>query len=645
MLAHKYTDTDLIVKGISGQFYTFIHVAWAMICQTINFSMRKVKSTLVHCASIKGVINMGLRGKLFIVVGVWFVGLVIFALIAWNTVNITAINGKQYQRIVLGKDLIADILPPPEYIIESYFDVLKMLGDTDSNTIKESVDRAKGLLEEYKTRHEFWLKSLPEGRLRQEMISSSYNPAMEFYRIRDKDFLPALLAGNIDKARAIAYGPLMDNFLKHRAAILNVVKMATDELQMEESKASQTIQNRFYLIIIVGSVITIMGLVFSLFLIRRILAQLGGEPEEVKLIASAVAEGDLTAVLDHDRPGDSIYGVLREMTGRLSQIVSKISGSAEMVASGSGEISQGNQDLSERTQQQAAALEETASAVEQLTSSVKQNSDNSAHATRLAQKTADMAKAGDMAVERAVAAMGEVAESSKKISDIITVVNEIAFQTNLLALNAAVEAARAGEVGRGFAVVAGEVRNLAARSASAAKEIQELITDSVNKVENGNELVAESRRVLKNVIENVQRVADTISEISAASVEQASGIDEVNRAVGQMDQGVQHNAALVEESASASEELAATAEELRSQVARFKLGNHSSLHKTSQSPETKSKIKPLAGPQSTSTPKNLKAGSLKAEAVKKKESPVKSKKPPADNDFLAENSLEGFDEF
>ena len=388
--------------------------------------------------------------------------------------------------------------------------------------------------------------------------------------------------------------------------------------------------------VVVGGLIAalILGIILAIVITRSVTVPITATVAAV----AAAAKGDFSTEIKRDFlvRGDELGQMLRDvqaMNENLSVTMQEVAQATDTVANSANEISQGNQDLSERTQQQAAALEETASAMEQLTSSVKQNADNSAQANTLAKKTADMALAGGAAVERTVDAMAAVTDSSKKISDIINVVNEIAFQTNLLALNAAVEAARAGEVGRGFAVVAGEVRNLAGRSASAAKEIQELITDSVDKVENGNELVAESGRLLTNIIENVQSVADTIQEISSASSEQASGIDEVNRAVAQMDQGVQQNASLVEESASASEEMAGTAEQMRSIVNMFKLRNPGA--------SVSGKVKrPPSDAKPTAKPAAKQVATQKAAA---KETP-KPKQSDQD-DFFGDASLEGFEEF
>ncbi len=237
----------------------------------------------------------------------------------------------------------------------------------------------------------------------------------------------------------------------------------------------------------------------------------------------------------------------------------------------------GNTNLSQRTEEQAASLEETSSAMEEMTSTIQQNAGNSKQANSLAQSARDTAENGGRVVGEAVAAMEAINESSKKISDIIGVIDEIAFQTNLLALNASVEAARAGDQGRGFAVVADEVRNLAGRSATAAKEIKELIQDSSSKVEEGSGLVNQSGETLEEIVNSVKKVSDIVAEISTASEEQAAGIDEVNKAVIQMDELTQQNAALVEEAAAASESLGEQAESLERLIRFFNVGEESAV--------------------------------------------------------------------
>ena len=293
---------------------------------------------------------------------------------------------------------------------------------------------------------------------------------------------------------------------------------------------------------------------------------------QVSEVAQRAAEGDLTkrvTVTSKDELG-TMGLAMNTMLDNLVQVVAEVRQAAEHVSTASGEITQGNEDLSQRTSAQAGALEETSSSMEEMTSTIKQNADNAKQANQLAVAAREVAEKGGSVTDKAVEAMAEINKSSKKIADIINVIDEIAFQTNLLALNAAVEAARAGEQGRGFAVVASEVRNLAQRSATAAKEIKALINESVQKVGDGSELVNRSGQTLADIVNSVKRVTDIISEISAASQEQAAGIDQVNKAVMQMDQGTQQNAALVEEATSASQSMKQQASELLQQVAFFK---------------------------------------------------------------------------
>ncbi|MGJ9417816.1 methyl-accepting chemotaxis protein [Massilia sp. CMS3.1] len=290
-------------------------------------------------------------------------------------------------------------------------------------------------------------------------------------------------------------------------------------------------------------------------------------------VATTVAAGDLRAQIDvqsNDETGQ-LLGALKAMNTSLTQIVTKVRSGAETIALASGEIARGNMDLSSRTEQQAGALEETASSMEELTSTMKQNADNARQANQLAISACDVAQKGGKVVERAVTTMGSISESAKQIVDIIGVIDSIAFQTNILALNAAVEAARAGEQGRGFAVVASEVRNLAQRSATAAKEIKLLINASVERVEAGSVLVNEAGTTMTDIVTSVKRVMDIIGEISTASSEQGAGIEQVNHAVTEMDSATQQNAALVEEAAAAAQSLREQTMALNQVVSVFKL--------------------------------------------------------------------------
>jgi methyl-accepting chemotaxis protein len=302
---------------------------------------------------------------------------------------------------------------------------------------------------------------------------------------------------------------------------------------------------------------------------------------DLATVFNALAKGDLTCSIDRDYQGEleKLKNSVNTTIAKLTEIMTTIIQSARSVKNAAEEISQANFSLNQRTEEQASALEQTAASMQQMTSSVQQNADNAKQATQLAVTARDMAEKGGSVVNAAVSAMREISNSSREITDIIDVIDDIAFQTNLLALNAAVEAARAGEQGRGFAVVAAEVRNLAQRSASAAKEIKTLIQDSVGKVEEGTKLVNQSGTTLDDIVVSVKKVSDIISEIAAASQEQSSGIHQVNKAVTQMDEMTQQNAAMVEEAASASESMAEQAQVLREQTDFFTINADLDMNK------------------------------------------------------------------
>ena len=298
-----------------------------------------------------------------------------------------------------------------------------------------------------------------------------------------------------------------------------------------------------------------------------------GSLNDIARIASALSQGDLTQTIDKDYPG-TFGQVIAGMNGtveNLKGLVGDIKDSTDTIGAAAKEIAAGNNDLSYRTEEQAASLEQTAASMEQLTSTVHHNSENAKHANQLAIGAMDIAGKGAAVVEQVVTTMEGINEAARKIVDIISVIDSIAFQTNILALNAAVEAARAGEQGRGFAVVAVEVRNLAQRAAAASGEIKTLIGDSVEKVEDGSKLVAQAGKTMKEIVNSIHTVTVLMSEISAASDEQTSGIEQVGQAITQMDDVTQQNAALVEQAAAAAESLEEQTQHLSGTVANFKL--------------------------------------------------------------------------
>ena len=315
-----------------------------------------------------------------------------------------------------------------------------------------------------------------------------------------------------------------------------------------------------------------LGLAMGTFALKCLRRQLGGEASEVASIANAVADGDLTVTIRAEGlPPDSVMAATARMQASLVQMVTRVRSISSNLAGGAGEIASGNADLSSRTEQQAAALERTSSTMDQLGTTVAHNADNAQRANSLAESASTIAARGGQVVGDAVGTMRGIHDSSRKIVDIIGVIDSIAFQTNILALNAAVEAARAGEQGRGFAVVASEVRLLAQRSAEAAKEIKTLITDSTQRVEQGSALVGQAGETMQEVVQAIRSVAVIVGEISSASTQQRSGVDQVSEAVRQLDQTTQQNAALAEQSAAAAEALTTQAKELVAAVEVFRL--------------------------------------------------------------------------
>ncbi|WP_050465037.1 methyl-accepting chemotaxis protein [Herbaspirillum autotrophicum] len=334
------------------------------------------------------------------------------------------------------------------------------------------------------------------------------------------------------------------------------------------------------------ALITLFLCVIVVFNNRSILRTIGGDPAHAADVANRISDGDLSLSIDTAASDNkSLLFAIKRMRDSLLQTITDIKSSAHTIATASSEIASGNLDLSNRTEQQAGSLEETASAMEELTSTVKQNADNARQANQLAVSASEVAIQGGSVVGQVIDTMASINESSRKIVDIISVIDGIAFQTNILALNAAVEAARAGEQGRGFAVVASEVRSLAQRSAAAAKEIKTLIDDSVEKVGNGSKLVEQAGATMNEVVSSVRRVTDIVGEISSASQEQSAGINEVGQAITQMDESTQQNAALVEQAAAAAQSLQDQAGTLAQLIGKFKLDqNQISTHVQSAVP-------------------------------------------------------------
>jgi len=408
------------------------------------------------------------------------------------------------------------------------------------------------------------------------MVDGEREEAQRFQEARAKfvgealrPIVEALRAGDTARATPLVHGPMIELFAPVRAAINALIQTQLDEA----AKANQSSQSTYEIVRNVCLSGMALGLILAGVVGAMLVKSIVRPLDEAVRIAGAVADGDLTQdirVRANDETGH-LMRALNEMNAGLARIVGRVRAGTDTIASASGQIATGNLDLSTRTEQQAASLERTATSMEELTSTVRQNADNARQANTLAQSASEVAARGGTVVTQVVATMGAINASAARIADIIGVIDGIAFQTNILALNAAVEAARAGEQGRGFAVVASEVRNLAQRSAAAAKEIKSLIDESVQKVHHGSELVDQAGATMGEIVGSINRVTDIMAEIMAASQEQSTGIEEVNRAILQMDQATQQNAALVEEASAAAQQLREEADSLALAVGAFRI--------------------------------------------------------------------------
>ena len=515
--------------------------------------------------------SLGLRARLFGLVGM--LGVMLLAGAAIGLVSMARQN-EGTRQIYEGE------MAPAQMVGNIRTDSLKafiVLGE--AATMVGKADQVKQKLTEY-TRYQNELLDLKK-QFSALPMSPAVTAAFKDYVSTDKDYEQA----NDD---------VLDALKQNDTSVADLLQMEVRPLLMQRQEAlgklgdAQRIEassifhaqvTSYERIRMVTVIALVIGLLFALLrsavLVRSIVNALN---YAIKL-ADEIAEGKL----GHDiqvRGTDELsrlLAALRAMDKRLVDIVSDVRHGSDEVSTAAQQIARGNDDLSQRTQEQASSLEETASSMEEMTSTVKQNAENASHANQLARGAREQAERGGEVVSQAVTAMREINSSSRKISDIVSLIDEIAFQTNLLALNAAVEAARAGEQGRGFAVVATEVRHLAQRSAGAAKEIKLLINDSADKVKAGSELVDQSGKALSEIVDSVKKVTDIVAEIAAASQEQSAGIDQVNNAVSQMDEMTQQNAALVEEASAAARAMHEQASELTRQVGFFRVAGDTAV--------------------------------------------------------------------
>ena len=514
--------------------------------------------------------NLRIRTKLALLLGALLLGAVAFAALGRHVLTTVAVNGPIYQSVVRGQDLLNEVAPPTVSLLQSYFIVLQMLEEPERAKLEHLVELGRQARDRYESRSQFWSTQLADGALKDLLAVRARGPAARFFDARDNVFIPAVLAGNIHDAATVIHATLNPAFEEHHAVVDDILRLGRAENQATEHWAADYIRTRSSAFALAG-----VALLLLVSLCGALIARSISRPVHAAIaVMQRAAGGDLTQrwqVATKDDIGELAHWYNMALD-RIHELVAQVKHTATMVAGAAQQLASASVHLSSGCQEQASSLEETAASLEQITGTVKESADNAKQVTQLAAGARHNAERGGEVVSEAVASIKEIAASSTRIAEIISVVDEIAFQTNILALNAAVEAARAGEHGRGFAVVATEVRNLAKRSSEAAKEIKGLIHESAQRVATGSELVVRSGQTLRELVTSVQQVSDLIADIAAAAQEQAIGIAQVNTAVTQMDQVVQNTAAQTEELSVTSQSLAAQATEVERLLNQFRVG-------------------------------------------------------------------------
>lgn len=643
--------------------------------------------------------NLKVKSKMLLLISISVIGLLVFGLFAYSTLNTLKINGTIYNDIKRDNDLLTDIAAPNVYLIEAVYNSMRLVDEEKPEKIQEFIERIKAARERYEDRHSYWMKTLPEGEIKEFATVKAHKPAMEFLDIVDKEMIPAVLSGERQKASEISGGILRKKFVEHRASIDEAEKRTKENLKKIEQESSELVSWRTAQLILIGVVVTLAIILLGWFIVQSIISPLASVVEKLKLIAvgdvnqeldyrsqdeigtladafrslleylkevaasvNAIGKGDLTHTvvsrserdlvansmkqtvealkgldaqmqtiiksaqsgqLSHRGNAAAFQGTYSELIGGVNQMLEafnapvneaadclqqvagrnltvKMEGNyqgdfariknafntavqnldeglqqvetgAEQVASASLQISAGSQSLAQGASEQASTLEEISSSLQEISAMSQQNSSNSQEARSLSETARTSAEKGRTSMKRLSGAIEKIQASSGSTAKIIKTIEEIAIQTNLLALNAAVEAARAGDAGKGFAVVAEEVRNLAMRSAEAAKETARLIEESVANTGQG---VALNDEVLANLDEinlQIEKTSVVVAEIAASSQQQSQGVSQINTAVEQMNGLTQQAAANSEESASAAEELSGQSQEMLGLISSFHL--------------------------------------------------------------------------
>lgn len=541
---------------------------------------------------------MSFRNKLWLLVGVFAAGFLVSVFFSFSTLNHVKVNGPIYKDIVQQKDLLADILPPPEYLVESYLVALQM-GTADKARLSTLAEKLRGLAKDFEDRHQYWLKELPDSPAKMLLVDKAYQPGKEMLNLQQREYLPALERGDTRAAEA-ALAQLGRKYEEHRAAVDELVKIAVANAAKQESDAAATVGWESTLSVIIAIVFLALGVGVSLWILRDVMHQLGGEPSYAAQVVKRIAHGDLSATIE-TAPGDTVsllagmkqmQTALHDVIGQINEAATRLGDASQSLASTAEQVARGSSHQSDSASSIAAAVEEMTVSINFVTDSAKtahalsdEGRKLSIEGARHVQETVGEINTIASSVDSSTQAVRLLGEQSQKISGIVGVIREIADQTNLLALNAAIEAARAGEQGRGFAVVADEVRKLAEKTATSTQEISVMIGEmqngaqtAVKQMEHGTAQVAKGVVVaaatgesMSGIESGAGKVLNAVDEISTALQEQAVASNQISQGVEKIAQMTEENSAAVTEVSHAAGELQKLATALKGNISRFRL--------------------------------------------------------------------------